>query len=71
VRFIKCFPADFTSAEKIALFHAYYYLILPSYGKMKSGDTLRLLRKSTKTSAVSKMPTRVKAAVAHEKAKTK
>jgi hypothetical protein len=39
-KFIQCLPSHFTTKDKIAFFQVYYLLILPSHGKMKSGDFL-------------------------------
>jgi hypothetical protein len=39
-KFKQCFPPHFGDKEKKSMFCIYSILILPSYGKMKSGDTL-------------------------------
>ena len=71
-RFRQCFPPHFGEKEKKSMFRAYNILLLPCYGKMKSGDTLRLLRNSSAPrGGASRLPTRVRAAAAHESAKTK
>jgi hypothetical protein len=70
-RFAKCFPPHCTHHNKIAFFHVYYLLILPSYGKMKSDDTLHVLRDVTKKGpdADENFPTRLKAVNRHKAAK--
>jgi hypothetical protein len=69
-KFKQCFPPHFGDKEKKSMFRIYSILILPSYGKMKSGDTLRLIRNSSPRESLNNIPLRAKVAVAHEKAKT-
>jgi hypothetical protein len=55
-----------------SLMRAYYLLILPCYGKMKSSDILRLERESGPVATSSDtLPTRLKVLIAHENAKGK
>jgi hypothetical protein len=52
------------------MFCIYSILILPSYGKMKSGDTLWLIRNSSPRESLNNIPLQAKVAVANEKEKT-
>jgi hypothetical protein len=70
-QFAQCFPPSFESSERKAMFRAYNVLLLSCYGKMKSGDILRLLRNlSNSSGSVAKLPTRAKVAVKHDQAQS-
>jgi hypothetical protein len=66
--FKRCIPAHFGTQARKSLMRAYFMLILPCYGKMKSSDILKLERECGPT-AKSDLPTRLNATIAHEKAK--
>jgi hypothetical protein len=65
--FKRCIPDHFETQARKSLMRAYFMLILPCYGKMKSSDILKLERESRPTSC--NLPTRLNALIAHEKAK--
>ena len=68
--FNSCIPGHFGTEARKSLMRAYYLLILPCYGKMKSSDILWLERESGPVAPSSDtLPTRLKVLIAHENAK--
>jgi hypothetical protein len=76
---VRCYDRGLRSASRPILeilrkerFRLYNILIIPCYRKMKSGDTLHLLRNASAPCGSSALlPTQAKVSGAHENAKTK